>query len=68
MIAEIIKTLEKRQWSHSGGFIVNFEQISHIVLMFTLLTLNKKMPAGFPIVEYVINFWDSAKNITILSF
>ena len=25
----------------SGVFIVNFEQISHIDLMFTLLTLNK---------------------------
>ena len=28
-----------------GVFIVNFEQISHIVLIFPLLTLNKRMPA-----------------------
>ena len=29
-----------------GVFIVNFEQISHIVLLFSLLTLSKQMPAG----------------------
>ena len=28
-------------WRHSGVFIVGFEQISHIVLVFPLLTLNK---------------------------
>ena len=26
-----IKTLERRQWRRSGVFIVNIEQISHIV-------------------------------------
>ena len=30
----------------SGVFIVNSERISHIVLVFPLLTLNKKMTAG----------------------
>ena len=30
----------------SGVFITNFEQISHLVLMFSLMTLNKKMAAG----------------------
>ena len=30
-----------RQWRRSYVFIVNFEQISHIVLVFPLLTLNK---------------------------
>ena len=40
-----VKTPERRQWSHSGVFIVNFEQISHIVLVFPLLVLNKSMPA-----------------------
>ena len=29
-------------------FIINFEQISHIVLVFSSLTLNKLMPAGIP--------------------
>ena len=30
----------------SGVFIVNFEHISHLVLVFLLLTLSKLMPAG----------------------
>ena len=29
------------QWRRSGVFIVNFEQISRIVLVFPLLNLNK---------------------------
>ena len=36
-----IKTPERRHWCLSGIFIVNFEQISHIVLKYLLLTLNK---------------------------
>ena len=35
-----IKTPERRQWRRSGVFIVNFEKISHLVLVFLLLTLN----------------------------
>ena len=35
-----IKKPERRQW-YSGVFIVNFEQISHIVLLFLSLNLNK---------------------------
>ena len=30
-------------WHRSGVFIVNFEQISYIVLLFLLLTLTKQM-------------------------
>ena len=30
----------------SGVFIVNFEHISHLVLLFLLLTLSRQMPAG----------------------
>ena len=37
----IIKILERRQWHPSTAFIVNFEQISQIALMYPLLTLNK---------------------------
>ena len=29
------------QWRHSGVFIVSFEHISHLVLMFLLLTLSR---------------------------
>ena len=36
-----IKTPERRQWRRSGVFTVNFEHISHLFLMFSLLTLNK---------------------------
>ena len=35
-----IKTPERRHWRRSGVFIVNFEYISHLVLVFLLLTLN----------------------------
>ena len=35
-----IKIPERRQWRRSRIFIVNFEHISHIVLVFPLLTLN----------------------------
>ena len=41
-----IKTPERRQWSLSGVFIVNFEHISHLDLVFLLLTLNMQIPTG----------------------
>ena len=34
-----IKTPVRRQWHRSGVFIFNFEHISHLVLVFLLLTL-----------------------------
>ena len=36
-----IKTPERCQWRRSGIFIVNFEHISHIFLVFLLLALNR---------------------------
>ena len=36
-----IKKPERRYWCRSGIFMVNFEHISHLVLVFLLLTLNK---------------------------
>ena len=36
-----IKTPERCQWRRSGIVIVNFEHISHIFLVFLLLTLKK---------------------------
>ena len=36
-----IKTPERRHWRHSGVFIVNFKRISHLVLVFMLLTLSR---------------------------
>ena len=35
-----IKTTERCYWRRSGVFIVNFEHISHLVLVFLMLTLN----------------------------
>ena len=35
-----IKIPERRHWRRSGIFIVNFEHISHRVLVFLLLTLS----------------------------
>ena len=40
------KTPEGCQWRHSSVFIVNFEQITHLLQKFLLLTLNKQMPNG----------------------
>ena len=39
----ITKTPERCQWRRSSVFIVNFEHISHLYLVFLLLTLNKLM-------------------------
>ena len=44
----IIKTSERRQLPRSCVFIVNFDHISHLVLMFLLLTLNMQLLAGGP--------------------
>ena len=41
----LIITSEWCHWCRSGVFIVNFEQTSHIVLMFPLSIFNKWMPA-----------------------
>ena len=40
------KDTEQCQWRRSSVFIVSFEHISHLALVFLLLTLNKQMPAG----------------------
>ena len=41
-----IKTPEQRHWHRSDVFIVNFEQISDVVLVFPLLALNKYILIG----------------------
>ena len=40
-----MKTPEKRQLS-PGVFTVKFEHISHLALVFPLLTLNMQLPTG----------------------
>ena len=39
--SKLIKTPERRQWRRSGVFIVNFEHISHLVLVLLLVTLSR---------------------------
>ena len=36
-----IKTPERRHWHRSAVFTVNFEHISHLVLVFILITLSR---------------------------
>lgn len=43
----ILKTLERFHWRHAGTFIVAFKQTSRIILVFLLLSLDKKMPAVY---------------------
>ena len=47
-----IKTPERRHRRCSGVFIVNFEHISHFVLVFLLLIVSSKMLAGFHLLGY----------------
>ena len=55
-----IKTPERRHWRSSDVFIVNFEHITHLVLVFLLLTLSRYMPAG----KHCVNnlFVDAVQN------
>ena len=43
---EHLKLYTILRWRRPGIFIVNFEDISHFVLVFLLLTLSRQMPAG----------------------
>ena len=40
LCSKLTKTQERRQWRASGVFIVNFEHISHLILVFLLLILS----------------------------
>ena len=41
-----IKTPEQCQWHRSGVFIINFQHISHIDLVFSMLNLDWCIPTG----------------------
>ena len=51
-----IKISGRRQWRRSGVFTVNFEHISHLVLVFLLLTLNRYMPVKTPEMQILFSF------------
>ena len=42
-----IKILERCKLRRSGVFIANLEHISHLTLVFELLTLNMQLPTGY---------------------
>ena len=42
----IVNTPERRHWRWAGVFIVDFEHISHLALMFLLSTLNMQWATG----------------------
>ena len=50
-----IKTPESRQWRRSGVFIAKFEHISHIAVVFLLMSLTKYMRAEKEYLE--VAFW-----------
>ena len=71
-----IKTPERRHGRRPDAFIVNFEHISLLVLVFLLLTLDRQMPAGMKsqipqILKYYIpwyiqiNLLNCQKSITL---
>ena len=52
-----IKRPERHHWRRSGVFIINFEHISLLVLVFLLLTGSRYMPAGYVYVH--VHIWES---------
>ena len=62
-----INTPERRQGFCSGVFIVNFEHISHLFLVFLFLTLNREMFAWVLVFEKnianLLNFLASVNTI-----
>ena len=52
-----MKTPERRQWRRSAVSIVNFEHISHLLLVFLLWTLNKSMLAGIGPTRFLTLKW-----------
>ena len=58
-----IKTPQRRGWRRCGVFIVNFEQISHLVVVFILLTLSRYMPAGIYLMTRICLILQSAIQI-----
>ena len=54
-----IKTPERYQWRRFGVYIINFQQILHIIPLFRLLTLKKWMPTS--------DVWQYHKCATVAS-
>ena len=53
MEIKVLSKFKSSHWRRSGVFIVNFEHVSHLFLVFLLLTFNKKMLAGLRFTSHV---------------
>ena len=51
----------KWEWRRSGVFIVNFEHISHLVLVFLLLTLNMQLAAEKQNAHHIVQVFENVK-------
>ena len=61
-----MKTPERRHWRRSGVFIVNLEHISHLVLVFLLLTLNMLLLTLNIFEHAIVNFNVNFEHILCL--
>ena len=50
-----IKIPERHHWRRSGVFVVNFEHISHLALVFLLLTLSRQTSNGNLFIQKTID-------------
>ena len=58
-----IKIPERRQWRHSGVFIVNFKRISHIILVKKLSKDGKKFPTVF--FKFMVKSMENNTNVLL---
>ena len=62
-----LKTSERRHLRRSGVFIVNSEHISHLVLLFLLLTLRRQMPVEFMLIQLRSIQWQVTNGVILSS-
>ena len=64
----IKKTPKRGHWCRSGVFIVNFQHILHLVLVFLLLILNRQIFAGIHKNHPINQFVPSLKQKVLVKF
>ena len=64
-----IRKPERRRWRRCSVFIVNFEHISHIALVFLLLTFNKQIPDEISYMHfYYLSTYKTTHNCFVNKF